>query len=230
MHTMETRPNQNLIRRLYDWLLHWAETPYGLLALSIAAFAESSFFPIPPDVLLIPLVLSMPSKWTRFAFWCTSMSVLGGMLGYYIGWQAWDTLGSWIMNNILHIELVPVDGRLDIPLPHYITEYFGSFLGGEYLFQVYDKFNSWIVFIFGLTPLPYKLVTISAGVAQINFPTFVIASIAARGLRFFVVAWIVKRWGPIAKTYIEKYFNLAVSLFVILLVGSFVLIKVILSD
>ncbi|MEZ4741112.1 MAG: DedA family protein [Bdellovibrionota bacterium] len=197
--------------------------------LCILAFAESSFFPIPPDVLLIPLVLGSLTKWARLAFWCTLSSVLGGILGYYIGLTAWDPAGIWIIKNILHLNLVTVGGRLDIPLPKYMIDLFGENLGGEYLFQAYDYWNAWIVFVFGMTPLPYKLVTISAGFAQVNFGIFVLASLAARGGRFFLVSWILRKWGHIAKDYIDRYFNLFVVVFTVLLIGSFVLVKIILK-
>ena len=212
-----------IVRRLYDWVLHWADTPYGLPALFCIAFAESSFFPIPPDILLIALVLGSLKKWWWFALWCTVASVSGGMLGYGIGVFAWETAGKWIVENIAHVQLIPVADRLDIRLPSYMIEVFGEGLGGEYLFQVYDRWNAWIVFIFGLTPLPYKLVTITAGVAKVNLGIFTLASIGARALRFFVVAWILSRWGKQAKVFIDQYFNLLVVAFVLLLIGGFLI-------
>ena len=217
-------PRWHLHRRLYDWVLQWAYTPYALLALVLISFAESSFFPIPPDVLLIALVAGATHKWWRFATWCTAASVLGGIFGYLIGMYFWEGMGQWIMENIIHTELVAVDGRLDINLPSYLIDAMGSSLGGSYLFQVYDVWNAWIVLVFGLTPLPYKLVTISAGVAQINFPIFVLASVVSRALRFFAVALILRLWGDLAKRYIERYFNLMATIFVLLLIGSYFLI------
>ena len=98
-------------RRLYDWVLHWAETPYGVPALFVISFAESSFFPIPPDVLLVALVLGAMNKWWKFAAWCTVASVLGGLLGYGIGVFAWETVGVWIVENLAHMNLKPVDGQ-----------------------------------------------------------------------------------------------------------------------
>ena len=215
-------PAWHLHRRLYDWMLHWANTPYGLPALMLLSFTESSFFPIPPDVLLIALVMGNLSRWWRFASWCTVASVAGGIAGYFIGVFAWETAGIWIVENIVHVQLVDVNGRADIALPAYIVNAFGASLGGEYLFQVYDKWNAWIVFIFGLTPLPYKLITITAGVAKINMPVFIVASIAARALRFFAVAWMLKKWGKSAKEFIDRYFNLLCLAFVVLLIGGFV--------
>jgi membrane protein YqaA with SNARE-associated domain len=211
-------------RKLYNWVLHWAETPYGLPALVIISFTESSFFPLPPDILLIPLVLGKTSKWLRIALWCTIASVLGGMLGYAIGVFAWETIGKWIVENIAHVNLIMVDNRLDIALPGYLTDNFGDKLGGKYLFQVYDKWNAWIVFAFGLTPLPYKLITITAGVAKVNLPIFILTSIAARACRFFMVAWILKTWGPKAKEFIDRYFNILCCLVLVMLIGGFVLV------
>ena len=211
-------------RRLYDWMLHWADTPYGPLALVLLSFAESSFFPIPPDVLLIALVLGNTRKWHHFALACTVASVLGGVAGYGIGVFAWNTVGRWIVENIAHMPLVDVNGRLDIALPAYLTASLGPALGGDYLFAVYDKWNAWIVFVFGLTPLPYKLTTITAGVARVNLPIFIITSFLARSCRFFVVAWLLYKWGEPAKGFIDRYFNLLCVAFVVLLIGGFVLV------
>ncbi len=212
-------------RRLYDWMLHWADTRYGLLALVLLSFAESSFFPIPPDVLLVALVLGNVKKWYRFALFCTVASVLGGLAGYGIGVFAWETMGRWIVENVAHMNLTAVNGRLDIALPSYLTSTFGSSLGGEYLFAVYDRWNAWIVFVFGLTPLPYKLTTITAGVARVDLPVFILTSFLARACRFFVVAWLLYEWGEPAKAFIDRYFNLLCIAFIVLLVGGFVAIS-----
>jgi len=225
---MNDKSKPGPIRKLYDWVLSWAEKPSAQYALFILAFAESSFFPIPPDILLIPLVLGAVTRWRQFALWCTIASVFGGIGGYFIGHFAWETIGKWIVINIAHVELVPVAGRLDISLPHYMVQSFGDKLGGSYLFEVYDHWNAWIVFIFGLTPLPYKLITITAGVAKVNFPVFCITSVAARALRFFVVAWLLKKWGPPAKIFIDKYFNLLCIAFCVLLIGGFIIVGLLL--
>ncbi|RUL87916.1 DedA family protein [Tautonia sociabilis] len=214
---------------MYNWVLHWAETPYALPALVVMSFVESSVFPIPPDVLLIPLVLAATTRWWRLAAWCTAASVIGGLFGYLIGFVAWETVGVWIVEHLAHVELVPVNGRPDIAMPPYLLQVIGEDrLGGSYLFQVYDHWNAWIVFIFGLTPLPYKLVTITAGVAQVDLAIFTIASIASRGLRFFVVAWIIRTWGPPAREFVERYFNLLAVAFVLLLIGGFAVVKFVL--
>ena len=202
-----SQANKSVVRRLYDWVLHWADTPYGLTALILISFAESSFFPIPPDVLLMALVLAAPKKWKTIAFACTIASVMGGLFGYGIGVFAWDTVGKWIVETLVRVELVFVDGRMDIPLPSFLSQNFGDSLGGAYLFQVYDKWNAWIVTIAGLTPLPYKLVTVTAGVARVDLMVFIIASIAARASRFFLVSYILYKVGDPAKEFIDKHFN-----------------------
>lgn len=218
---------KSIIRRLYDWVLHWAETPYGFWALIVLAFMESSFFPIPPDVLLMALVLAKPERWWIIALGTTAASVAGGIFGYGIGYFAWDSIGKYIIESLMHINLVDVGGRLDIKLPSYLIKSFGTELGGEYLFQVYDKWNAWIVGIFALTPLPYKLVTITAGVAKINLPIFVMTSAASRGLRFFLVAFVLKLTGEPAKEFIDKYFNLLTIVFVAILIGGFAILKLV---
>ncbi|NIR47536.1 DedA family protein [candidate division KSB1 bacterium] len=223
-----SQERRNIIRRLYDWVLSWADTPYGLPALICVSFLESSIFPIPPDVLLIALVLGKVKKWWQFAFWCAVASVSGGLLGYGIGVFSWELLGKWIVENLTQVELVTIGGREDVRLPAYLIAAFGDSLGGEYLFQVYDKWNAWIVLVFGLTPLPYKLVTITAGVAKVNLAVFMTASIVARTLRFFLVAWILRKWGEKAKDFIDRYFNLLCVIFVFLLIGGFIILKFIL--
>ncbi|MBA3006275.1 MAG: DedA family protein [Proteobacteria bacterium] len=213
-------------RWIYYWTLHWAYTPYAIPALICISFAESSFFPLPPDILLIPMVLAAPTRWWRIALYCTIASVLGGLAGYGIGVFAWETMGRWIVENVAHVQLVLVDGRNDIALPSYFLTTFGAGLGGEYLFQVYDKWNAWIVYIFGLTPLPYKLITITAGVAKVNLFVFTLASVAARATRFFVVAWLLKKWGKKAMHFIDRYFNILCVIFVALLIGGFSILKI----
>jgi membrane protein YqaA with SNARE-associated domain len=223
----EKKKRSGPIRRLYDWMLSWADSRYGLHALIVLSFAESSFFPIPPDVLLIALVLGASTRWYKFAFWCTLASVVGGVAGYGIGVFGWETIGQWIVQHIAHMDLTEVNGRLDIALPAYLVSGMGSSLGGEYLFQVYDHWNAWIVFVFGLTPLPYKLVTITAGVARVNLPVFLVASILSRALRFFLVAWILSKWGDTARRFIDRYFNLLTIAFIVLLVGGFLVLKLV---
>lgn len=198
------------IRKLYDWVLSWAYTPYGAIALFILAFAESSFFPIPPDVLLIALVLGARKKAFRFALICTAGSISGAILGYLIGHYLWWTTGN---------EFSSVAGFFFSNFPGFTEEMFFR------IQQLYSHYNFWIVFAAGFTPLPYKVFTVSAGAFNINFPLFMIASIIGRGARFFLVSALIWKYGPPIKSFIDKYFNLLAILFTILLIGGFVLIN-----
>jgi len=203
-----------IIRKLYDWVLHWAHTPYGLPALFILAFAESSFFPIPPDVLLIALAVSIPAKAFRFALVCTTGSVLGGMFGYLIGYELWYN-GNGEFSNFANFFFDYIPG--------FTTELFNK------VSQMYEE-NAFIaVFTAGFTPIPYKVFTITAGVCKINLPTFFIASIVSRALRFFIVAGIIYKFGAPITRWIDKYFNKLAILFTILLIGGFILIKAVLK-
>lgn len=189
-----------IIRKLYDWVLRWADTPYGAPALFILAFIESSFFPVPPDVLLMALSLSKPKRAFYYALICTVGSVLGGMLGYYIGMEFWD-IGKKIMF-------------------HYVDK--GTF---DHVKDVFTQYDAWAIFIAGFTPIPYKVFTISAGFFKISFGVFVVASVCSRGARFFMVSGLIYLFGAPVKKFIDKYFNLLTILFVVLLVGGFVIVK-----
>ncbi|MCD7962838.1 MAG: DedA family protein [Rikenellaceae bacterium] len=198
----------SFIRRTYDWVLHWADTKWAVVALLIHAFAESSFFPIPPDVLLIACCLGAVKKSFKFAAICTIGSVLGAMVGYCIGHFAWLT----------------ADGEF--------TSFAGFFF--KYVFseeayysvkEKYDLYNFWVVFTAGFTPLPYKVITITAGVFNINFIMFVIASVISRGMRFFLIGWMIWKFGPPIKIFIDKYFNMLALAFTVLLIGSFIVLK-----
>ena len=214
------------LRSLYDWVLTWAHSPYALPALAVIAFTESSFFLIPPDVLLIPMVLGAQHRYLLFASTATIASVVGGLIGYLLGYFAWQTVGVWLVEHVMRIELVEVAGRLDIALPAYIANLLA--LKSPYLFQAFDQYNAWVVFVFAFTPLPYKLITISAGFAQVNLLVFTLASLAARGARFFAVAFVVYKFGGTAQAFIDKYFNILTILFVVLLALGFLLVKLIL--
>ncbi len=192
-----------LVRRLYDWVLHWAETPYGMPALFLLAFAESSFFPIPPDVLLIALCISLPLKAYRFALVASCGSVLGGVAGYGIGYGLWDALAASFYAYV----------------PGFHPDVFAQV---QALFSQYD-FG--VVFAAGFTPIPYKVITIGAGAFKINFPVFVGASLVSRGLRFFIVAALLKKFGPTMREFIERYFNLLSVVFMLLLVGGFLVLR-----
>lgn len=189
------------LRRLYDWVLHWAQTPYGAPALFLLAFAESSFFPLPPDILLLALCLSLPERSYRYALLCTSGSVVGGMGGYLIGYALWSATSGLFYQYV----------------PGFTPAGFNSI---QQLFSTYDF---WVIFTAGFTPVPYKIFTIGAGVFKINFPLFVLTSIISRGLRFFLVAGLIYTFGEQVKVLIDKYFNLLTIGFMVLLVGGFLL-------
>ena len=194
------------VRRLYDWVLHWAETPYGVAALFVLALAESSFFPIPPDPLLIALCLGAASKSLRFALIATSASVLGGIIGYGIGAGAWDLVEPWFYQYV----------------PGVSPEAF------EQVQAQYDRWDFWAIFLAGLTPIPYKVFTLSAGVFSINFGIFVVASVLSRSIRFFVLAGLIFKFGKPISSFIDRYFNLLAWIFGILLLGGFLMVELLL--
>ncbi len=198
----------NIFKRIYDWMLSWGDSKWGGVALFCFAFMESSFFPIPPDVLLIALCLGAVTKSFRFAAICTIGSVCGAMFGYAIGYYMWQNsageytaLAQWFFNNVFSVE---------------------SFEGVRAL---YDQYDFWIIFTAGFTPIPYKLFTISGGVFDINMPMFVVASIVSRGMRFFIIAFLLWKFGAPIKSFIDKYFNLLAIAFTVLLIGSFILVR-----
>jgi membrane protein YqaA with SNARE-associated domain len=189
------------IKKLYNWVLHWAETPYAVPALFLLAFAESSFFPIPPDVLLITLCLSINRKAFYYAFICLAGSVLGGILGYGIGLYGYEAVGRPIVEFYHGQEVMN-------SIQRQYTQY--GFVG---------------ILIAAITPIPYKIFTIASGVFNFDFKMFVIASIIGRSTRFFVVAALIWKFGPSIRNFIDKYFNLLSYLFIILLVLGFLLVK-----
>ena len=193
------------IRRLYDWVLHWADTPYGLQALAVLAFVESSVFPIPPDPLLIALCLGAIGRALRFATIATVASVLGGLLGYGMGAGVWSSASGFFFEYV----------------PGVTPEAFAT------VQTLYDQWDFWAVFVAGLTPIPYKVFTISAGVFAINLPVFILASTLSRGLRFFLMAGLIYRYGEPIRSFIDRYFNLLTWTFGFLLVLGFVLIEVV---
>ncbi len=196
-------PRPGLIKRLYQWVLHWADTPHGLAALLIISFVESSFFPIPPDVLLITLCMGAPRKSFRFAFWCSVASVLGGMAGYGIGYAA-EPLGRWIIIDVL-----------------------GYSSAWEKVGVLYGQNAFLAILTAAFTPIPYKVFTIAAGVfhEQVSLGTLVAASAIGRTGRFFLVAGAIYLFGPPIKRVLEKYLELFTVIFMVLLIGAFVLIK-----
>ena len=190
-----------MLRRLYDWTLDLAGHRHALLALALVSFVESSVFPIPPDVLIIPMVLAAREKAWKIAFVCTAASVLGGIFGYAIGALLFDQVGSPVLNFYGYAE------RFD-----------------EFR-AYYNDWGAWAVFIAGLTPFPYKVITILSGVTGLDLLVFTIASILARGLRFFIVAGLLWYFGEPIRAFIEKRLGFLFVIFVILLVSGFVLVK-----
>ena len=199
------------IRRLYDWVLDWSNTKYGVPALFILSLSESSFFPIPPDVLLIALALGTQSKALYFALICSAASVLGAIIGYSIGYFVWwngvgeyTTVAMFFFNHI----------------PGFSSELFTT------IQQKFDLYNFFIVFTAGFTPIPFKIITISAGAFNINFPMFIFASTISRSARFFLVAMLIRKYGRSITAFIDKYFNILSIVFTVLLIGGFFALKV----
>ncbi len=207
-------------RSLYDWVLGWGKSPYGLWALFALAVAESSFFPIPPDALLIALCMGSHKKWKRFALVCSIGSVIGGVIGYLIGSFAYELIGSWMINLSASLSGTDPDELLGIA-QYWFNE--KEFLG----MQV----GPWAVGIAGFTPIPYKVFTISAGFFEMAFVPFLIASAISRPLRFFFVAGLIgllyKKYGNRIQEFIDKYFNWLALAFVVLLIAGFMAIGMI---
>ncbi|OGP62176.1 MAG: cytochrome B [Deltaproteobacteria bacterium RBG_13_49_15] len=190
-----------MLRKLYDWVLHWAETPYGSWALFILAFCESSFFPIPPDLLLIALSIAIPKKSFKYALICSIGSVIGGCFGYLIGWQFMIIIGE---------KIIAFYG---------LTEKIG------YVRELYIRYDAWAVGVAGFTPIPYKIFTISAGAFKIDFFVFLIASIISRSARFFLVGGLIYLFGPKIQVFIDRYFDVLAVAFTILLIAGFIAVK-----
>jgi membrane protein YqaA with SNARE-associated domain len=191
------------MKKLYDWVLSWAHTPYGIWALFILAFCESSFFPIPPDVLLIALCVSIPKRSFYFALTCSAGSVLGGLLGYLIGYSFMSTVGMPI------IEFYDLTSQF------------------QRLQTIYTNYDAWAIAIAGFTPIPYKVFTITAGAFHINLFVFTVASLISRSARFFIISALIYYYGDKIQEFIEKYFNLLSILFVMTLIGGFILMQLI---
>jgi len=200
----------NPLKSLYDWLLKWAETPYGGVVMFIWALAESSFFPIPPDAFLIAMVLGSKRKAFRFAAIASVASVIGGLLGYAIGYGLWwGADGSF--SSVAMFFFNHISGFTEIQFVK--------------IKELYESWNFWIVFTAGFTPIPYKVITISAGAFNINFMIFVVASAISRAARFYLVSLLLWKYGESIKSFIDKHFGWLSILFVILLAGGFIAIK-----
>ncbi|MDR2191269.1 MAG: DedA family protein [Endomicrobium sp.] len=190
-----------LMRRLYNWTVGWSDRKSSSYALFAIAFMESSFFPIPPDVLLIPLVAAQPKKWWKKALVCVLGSVCGAFLGYAIGYLFYETAGIAIVNFYDLSEAVKIVG------------------------EKYGENAFFTIFAGAFTPIPYKAMTISAGIFKISLFTLFIASVIGRGMRFFMVAGALRIFGVQIKNVIEKYFNILSIIFFVLLVGGFIALK-----
>ncbi|TDJ00148.1 MAG: DedA family protein [Candidatus Dadabacteria bacterium] len=195
----------NMFRRLYNWVLGWANTKYGVPALAIVSFAESSFFPVPPDPLLMALSLGKPKRAFWYALVCSVMSVLGGIFGYFIGWALWGLMSSFFLTYVFSPE------AFDFVRAQYEQNAFLAILGAA------------------ITPIPYKVFTVSAGVFHINLLYLILASAIGRSARFFLEAGLVYFFGEQIRNFIDKYFNLLVTLFFILVLAGFFIVKFLLK-
>jgi membrane protein YqaA with SNARE-associated domain len=190
-----------VLRRLYERIIGLAAGPNALWALVAVSFVESSFFPIPPDILLIPMILARPRAAWRLAAYCTLASVAGGLLGYAIGYYGFDLVGRPIL------------------------EFYHAMDRYDALKAGFDRWGVWIIILKGMTPIPYKLVTIASGVAHFDLFAFIGASIISRSIRFFLLAALLWWFGPAVRDFIEKRLMLVTSAFAVCLVGGFVIIR-----
>lgn len=190
-----------MLRRLYDRTMVLASRRHAIWVLAGISFAESSFFPLPPDVLLIPMVLAARERAFRFAAVCTLASVLGGIFGYFIGYALFEAVARPILDLYGYVEK------------------FADFQA------LYNEWGAWIVFTAGLTPIPYKVFTIASGVSQLDITVFVVGSTLSRGLRFFLVTGLLWYWGEPIRDFIERYLGPLTIAFCVLLLGSFILLK-----
>jgi membrane protein YqaA with SNARE-associated domain len=197
--TVQASEPRSLLRRLYDWCIEAAHKPHAMWTLGAIAFAESSFFPVPPDVMLIPMALAYPRRAYVMAAWCTVASVAGGILGYAIGALLYDSVGAWL------IHLYHLTDKVEL------------------VREQYARWGALVILLKGLTPIPYKLVTITAGFFGYNFFLFIVFSIIARAGRFFLLAFLLHRYGEQARHIIEKRLGLWVTLGAAVVVIGFVL-------
>lgn len=191
----------SFVRRIYDSVIGLSAKEHALFWLAAISFIESSFFPIPPDIMLIPMILATPRKAWKIAGVCTLASVIGAYLGYVIGFYFFELIAEPLLSFYGYLEK------------------FNEFK------NLYTEYGAWIVFGAGITPFPYKIITIASGVVHLNLLVFTIASVLARGLRFFLIAWLLKTYGERMKEFIEKNLGWLSVLFLILLIGGFALLK-----
>ena len=192
---------KDLTRRIYDHTLNLASRKNALTWLFVISFIESSFFPIPPDIMIIPMVLATPKEAYKIAGVATVASVLGGYFGYFIGVYGFELIARPLLEFYGYMKQ------------------FGEFE------NYYHEYGAWIVFGAGITPFPYKIITIASGVVRLDLVVFTIASVIARGMRFYFIAWLLKRFGEPMKVFIEKNLNLLSILFLLLLIGGFAAVK-----
>jgi membrane protein YqaA with SNARE-associated domain len=192
-----------MFRALYDWTLKLAGHRHADRYMAAVSFAESSFFPIPPDVMLVPMILARREQAYQIAAICTISSVLGAMLGYGIGYFLYESVGKWLL-DLYHLE--------------------GKIAG---LKALYDQYGAAVILIKGLTPIPFKLVTIASGIFTFNFPLFVILASITRGARFFLVAYLLKRFGEPVQRVIEERMNLIGWVVLAALIGGFAVVALI---
>lgn len=190
-----------MLQKTYDWMMDKAAHRHALAWLAVISFVESSFFPIPPDVMLVPMVLAAPTRWFRIAAVCTLASVVGGYLGYAIGAFAMDTVGGAILAAF------------------HLTDKFAA------MKPLVDQYGAWVILVKGMTPIPYKLITITAGAFHFDLIKFSMASVAARGMRFFIVAALLWRYGAPIRAFVETRLKLVTTAFVALLVGGILVLK-----
>jgi membrane protein YqaA with SNARE-associated domain len=198
MTDQAARPS--LVRRLYNWCIAAAGRPHAEWLLGAVSFAESSFFPIPPDVMLIPMALARPDRAYRLAAWCALCSVAGGVLGYAIGALLYDSVGHWLI------------------------QLYGYGKSVEAFRAAYAEWGAWIILLKGLTPIPYKIVTITSGFAGYNLGLFILFSAITRAGRFFVLAFLLHRYGPQAREIIEKRLGLWATVFALTIIVGFVIV------
>ena len=190
-----------MIKALYDWTIRLAQHRHALWALALVSFIESSVFPIPPDVIMIPMIIARPSRAFLIAFVALVASVAGGLLGYYIGWGLFETVGRPVL------------------------EFYGKTDAAMDFNARFAEWGAWAVLIAGVTPFPFKVITIMSGWTGLSLPVFILSSIIARGLRFFVVAGLLWKFGPPIRDFIEKRLGLMFTLFCLLLLGGFYAVK-----
>ena len=190
-----------MLRRLYDWTISLAEHPRALWALAFVAFVESSVFPIPPDILMIPMIIATPRRPFVIAGVAMLASVLGGILGYAIGWGVFETVGQPIL------------------------EFYGKADAADQFAARFNDYGAWAVLVAGVTPFPFKVITIMSGWTGLSLPIFVVSSVIARGLRFFIIAGLLWKFGTPIRDFIEKRLGLMFTLFIVLLAGGFYAVR-----